>query len=153
MAKLANLSPFDQIARPLEGARTQKCNRSISYGRLFGAIYQDHFFKFKYFYFSLHPTDQQLPGDVDSKQLAWKRAPIGSCFGSSSKAAPCLQIDDKVFWNSIDNHNRSCERYIGLMSRCMSEGRVKDFREAEEKRQVDIGIYLSRKQRLKWMSG
>ena len=41
--------------------------------------------------------DQQLPGDADSKQLAWKRAPIRPYFGCSSKAAPCLQIDDKVF--------------------------------------------------------
>ena len=73
----------------------------------------------------LKDPDQQLPGDVDTKQLAWKRAPIRSYFGSSSKAAPCLQIDDKVFWNSIDNHNRSCERYIGFMSPCLSEGRVR----------------------------
>ena len=77
---------------------------------------------------------QQLPGDDGTKQLAWKRAPITSYFDSSSKAAPCLQIDDKVFWNSIDNHNRSCERYIGLMSRCLSQGRVKDFRVTKEKR-------------------
>ena len=41
--------------------------------------------------------DQQLPGGVNTKQLAWKRAPIRPYFGSSSKAAPCLQIDDKVF--------------------------------------------------------
>ena len=41
--------------------------------------------------------DQQLPGDVDTILLAWKRAPIRPYFGSSSKAAPCLQIDDKVF--------------------------------------------------------
>ena len=74
------------------------------------------------------------------QQLAWKRAPIRSNFWFSSKAAPCLQIDDKVFWNSIDNHNRSRERYIGLMSRCLSEGRVKDFRNAKEKLQVDIRI-------------
>ena len=58
----------------------------------------------------------------------------------SSKAAPCLQIDDKVFRNLIDNPNRSSERYIGFISRCLSEGRVKDFREAEEKRQVNIRI-------------
>ena len=88
----------------------------------------------------LKDPDQQLSGDVDTKQLAWKRAPIRSYFGSSSKAATCLQINDKVFWNSIGNHNRSCERYIGLMSLCLSEGRVKDFREAEEKRQVDTRI-------------
>ena len=40
----------------------------------------------------------------------------------------------------MDNHNRSSERYFGLMSRCLSEGREKDFRKAEEKRQVDIRI-------------
>ena len=78
-------------------------------------------------------NNQQLPGDVDTKQLAWKRAPIRSYFGSSSKAAPCLQIDDEFFWNSIDNHNRSCERYIGLMPHRLSEGRVKDLREAKKK--------------------
>ena len=88
----------------------------------------------------LKDPDRQLPDDVDTKQLARKRAPIRSYFGSSSKAAPCLQVDDKVFLNSIDNHNRSCERYIGLMSRCLSEGRGKDFCKAEEKRQVDIRI-------------
>ena len=88
----------------------------------------------------LKDLDQLPSGGVDTKPLAWKRAPIRSYFGFSSKAAPCLQVDAEVFWNSIDNHNRSCERYIGLTSRCLSEGRVKDFREAEEKRQVDNRI-------------
>ena len=32
MAKSAILSPLDQIAQPLEDARTQNCDRSISYG-------------------------------------------------------------------------------------------------------------------------
>ena len=32
MAKLTILSPFDQIAQPLEDTRTQNCDRSISYG-------------------------------------------------------------------------------------------------------------------------
>ena len=32
MAKLTILSPFDQIAQPLESARTQNCDKSISYG-------------------------------------------------------------------------------------------------------------------------
>ena len=45
----------------------------------------------------VNDPDHQLPGDVNTKQLAWKRAPIRPYFGSSSKAAPCLQIDDKVF--------------------------------------------------------
>ena len=88
----------------------------------------------------LKDPEQQLPDDVDTKQLTWKRTHVKSYVGTKSKAAPCLQIDDKVFWNSIDNHNRSCERYIGLMSRCLSEGRVKDFRKSDEKRQVDIRV-------------
>ena len=45
----------------------------------------------------LKDPDQLLSGDVDTKQLAWKRASIRPYFGCSSKAAPCLQIDDKVF--------------------------------------------------------
>ena len=32
--------------------------------------------------------DQQFSGDADTKQLAWKQAPITSYLGSSSKAAP-----------------------------------------------------------------
>ena len=88
----------------------------------------------------LKDPEQQLPDDVDTKQLAWKRTPMKSYFGTKSKAAPCLQIHDKVFWNSIDNHSRSNERYIGLMSRCLREGRVKDFRKSDEKRQVNIRV-------------
>ena len=58
--------------------------------------------------------DQQLPGDVDTKQLALKRAPIRPYFGCSSKAAPSSRLTTKFFWNSIDNHNRSCERWSML---------------------------------------
>ena len=42
MAKLTILSPFDQIAQPLEGARTQNCDRSISYG-IWGHLSRPHF--------------------------------------------------------------------------------------------------------------
>ena len=57
MAKLAILSSFDQIARPLEGARTQNYDRNISYG-IWGHISKP-LFKKKFFYFSLHPTGQR----------------------------------------------------------------------------------------------
>ena len=60
MAKLTILSLFDQIARPLEGARTQNCDRSISYS-IWGHIYQDHFSKLKNFYFLLHPNSGITP--------------------------------------------------------------------------------------------
>ena len=32
MVKVIYLSTFDKIARPLEDARTQNCDKSISYG-------------------------------------------------------------------------------------------------------------------------
>ena len=79
--------------------------------------------------------DQQLSGDVDTKQLAWKRAPIRPYFGSSSKAAPCLQIDDKVFLE----FDRQSQPLLREMVLCHN-ARVKGFRKAEEKRQVDIRI-------------
>ena len=44
MPKLAILSPFDQIARPLEGEELKIVIEVFH--MVFGAIYQDHFFKF-----------------------------------------------------------------------------------------------------------
>ena len=43
MAKLTILSLFDQIAQPLEDARTQNCDRSISYG-IWGHLSRPLFF-------------------------------------------------------------------------------------------------------------
>ena len=54
MVKVIYLSTFDKIARPLEGAKTQLVIKVFH--MVFRAIYQDHFFKFKNFGFSLHPT-------------------------------------------------------------------------------------------------
>ena len=67
MAKFAVLSLFGQNALPLAGARTQNCDRSTSYGIWDHTLkYQDHFFEFKNFYFSLHPTVYEVE---KSKQL------------------------------------------------------------------------------------
>ena len=45
MAKLAILSPFNQIARPLEGCKLQELKIVIEvFHMVFGAIYQDYFF-------------------------------------------------------------------------------------------------------------
>ena len=57
MAKLAILSLFDPIARPLEGARTQNCDRSISYG-IRGPYIKTTFFNLKIFIF--HSTLVQV---------------------------------------------------------------------------------------------
>jgi len=37
-----------------------------------------------------------------------------------------------MFWNAIDNQFRSCERFIGQMSRCLTERKVKDFSKPEK---------------------
>ena len=49
MAKLAILRPLNQIARPLEGARTQIAIEVFRV--IFGALYQDHFLNSKIFIF------------------------------------------------------------------------------------------------------
>ena len=59
MAKVTILNPFDQIAKPLEGARTQIAIEVFH--MVFGAIYQDHIFKFKNSYYSLHPNSGITP--------------------------------------------------------------------------------------------
>ena len=56
MAKLTILSPFDQIAQPLE----LKIAIEV-FHMVFGAVYQDHFFKLKSFCYSLHPNNGITP--------------------------------------------------------------------------------------------
>ena len=93
----------------------------------------------------LQDPHQNLTDEVDIQQLAWKRAPLKSYFTSQSKHAPCLTVVNKFFWNSVDNHNRSCERFIGRMSRCLSDKKVRDFRSREEMDNTDLRIrgYIS----------
>ena len=49
MAKLAILRPLNQIARPLEGTRTEIAIEVFRV--IFGALYQDHFLNSKIFIF------------------------------------------------------------------------------------------------------
>ena len=70
---------------------------------------------------------QFLPDNVNTSSLAWKRAPLKSFFSSSSKDAPCLKAES-AFWNSVDNHNRSCGRYIEHMTRCITDRKVQDYK-------------------------
>jgi len=93
----------------------------------------------------LEDPQQNLSDEVDTQQLAWKRMPLKSYFSSRSKVAPCLEIPSKKFWNSVDNHNRSCERFIGHMSRCLTAKKVRDFKTSQEKNRTDMKIrgYIS----------
>ena len=59
MAKLTILSPFDQIAQPLKVERTQIAIEVFH--MVFGAVYQDHFFKLKRFLSFTHPNSGITP--------------------------------------------------------------------------------------------
>ena len=66
---------------------------------------------------SIWKIHQNFSDEVDIQQLAWKRLPLKSYFTYRSNAAPCLFLYlIKFFWNSVDNHNKSCEHFIGRMS-------------------------------------
>ena len=88
----------------------------------------------------LEDPHQNLSDDVDIQQLAWKRVPLKSYFTSCSKVDPCFLVPNKNFWNLVDNHNRSCERFIAitdLMSHCLTERKVRDFKTFEKKDRTD----------------
>ena len=61
-------------------------------------------------------TEHSLPSQVNTHEMLWSRSPLRSFFSEKSKSAPCLQYCHARFWWSIDNHNRTCERYIGKLS-------------------------------------
>ena len=68
-----------------------------------------------------------IPDHADASSLAWKTALLRSFFSSSRKDAPCLKVES-AFWNSIDNHNHSCERCTEHMTRCISDRKVQDYK-------------------------
>ena len=81
----------------------------------------------------LEDPHQNLFDKVDIQQLAWMRVPLKSYFTSHRKVAPCLVEPNKNFENLVDNHNRSCEWFIGRMSHWLTDRKVRDFKTFEEK--------------------
>jgi len=77
---------------------------------------------------AIQSVEQSLPLEVNTQQMLWNRTPLRSFFSAKSKFAPCLVWRDPQFWRSIDNHNRTCERFIGKMSMVLEEGRVRKGR-------------------------
>ena len=47
-------------------------------------------------------------------------------FTVESACAPSLSVGSSLFWRSVDNHNRTSERYIGKMALVLNNGWVKD---------------------------
>ena len=78
----------------------------------------------------LEDPPQNLSDLVDIQQLAWKRVCPKSFFTSRSKVAPCQNF----------GINRSCERFIGRMSHCLTYRKVRDFKTFEKKDRTDSKI-------------
>lgn len=79
----------------------------------------------------LQDIHQILPVETDTRIHGWRRTPLRSFYTSSSKEAPCVKLGNKCFWTCIDNHNRTCERYIGRMSQCLLGGKIRDAKTKE----------------------
>ena len=76
-----------------------------------------------------------IPDHAEASSLARKTAPLKSLFSSSRKDAPCLKVES-AFWNSVDNHNHSCERYTGHMTRCINNRKVQDYKTEVDRSRV-----------------
>ena len=66
---------------------------------------------------------------VETRQLCWSNRSIKSFFTVESACAPCVSHGDSAYWRSLDNHNRSCERYIGKMGLVFKNGWVQDSKD------------------------
>ena len=63
---------------------------------------------------------------VDAQRNLSRMKPLKAYFTIESQCAPCLSIGNEDHWNSVDNHNRTCERHIGLMKDIISKGKIVD---------------------------
>ena len=53
---------------------------------------------------------------VKTRSLCWSAKDIKSFLTIESACAPCITRATPEFWRGIDNHNRTCERYVGRWS-------------------------------------
>ena len=63
---------------------------------------------------------------VDAQRNLSRMKPLKAYFTIEGQCAPCLSIGNEDHWNSVDNHNRTCERHIGLMKDIISKGKIVD---------------------------
>lgn len=61
---------------------------------------------------------------VDVEDLLWSSRPLKAFFTIESQCAPCISHGNYNYWNSVDNHNRSCERLIGVMKDIIGKGKI-----------------------------
>ncbi len=75
--------------------------------------------------------------EVDTRKFCWSRKGIIKSFMTvESICAPCMIVGDSVYWRSLENHNRVCERYIGKMGLVFKNGWVKDSEDCSVDKRV-----------------
>ena len=96
---------------------------------VFGAIYQDHFFKFKNFYFSLHPSSHVLSKQIQYEVLTKMHICVSGCKNILVKLidfnvilADMYRHPKNNFQNFINAANSNLERLkcskVFLMGHC-----------------------------------
>ena len=84
---------------------------------------------------SLHSTYPSFPTAdvrkictmaVDTKEMLLNGRPLQSFFSIKSQCSPCISIGSSNLWQSINNHNRTCERFIGIMKEITQRIKIRD---------------------------
>ena len=79
------------------------------------------------------PEDLRKLGvfSVNTRELCWSSKGIKSFLSVESACAPCVSAGSSSYWRAIDNHNWSCERYIGKMGLVLKNKWVQDSKSAK----------------------
>ena len=78
-----------------------------------------------------------LQESVPVEEYIWQSKPIKEFYTKSTKQAWCLRAGSPSFWRSIDNHNRTCERFNGYLLKIFEKKSIWDFKAMEERSVVD----------------
>ena len=86
--------------------------------------------------------ERAFPKNVDIQQALLKRKQSRDFFSEESKFSPCIAcFSSPVFWKSIDNNNRSTERFIGRLNLIVN-GMVRDDLQNFDKTDLRILVTL-----------
>lgn len=85
----------------------------------------------------LRSRAQRLPASVPVERMLWEHKGIKAFYTEATKQARCLQAGTAEFWRSVDNHNRSCERFNGYLGKLFSTKSIHDTKDPEKREAVN----------------
>ena len=83
-----------------------------------------------------HGSAGKTSSRISSGWGIWQLA-IKEFYTKSTKQAWCLRAGSPSFWRSIDNHNRTFERFNGYLGKILEKKSIWDFKTVEERPVVD----------------